>query len=164
MSIKFGTGVKVGGLEGLIKKLNSLGPDAIKPAVAKAAAHLKRVISVYPPQKTGRKQPFKTDKQRRFFFAALREGRIEVPYRRGQSPGSEALGRRWTIQFRDNGTSAVVGNNASYAPYVLDDEEQSHFHQEGGWKTYGQVAKQERPIIRDIMAARIGEWTNRRYG
>lgn len=150
--------VQVLGLDELLRKLGGFGLNAVRPAIAEIATHIKSVIATYPPQRPGRKQPFKTDKQRRFFFAALREGRIEVPYRRGQSPGSEAMGRRWTIQFRDNGLTAIVGNNASYVHVVHDSEEQSHFHQQGGWKTDRQIATQESRNAQRILSKHYQRW------
>lgn len=152
--------VRVEGLDALIRKLNSLGPRAIRPAIAEAATHVKGVIATYPPQRTGRRQHLKTARSRRFFFAALRDGRIEVPYRRGLSPGSEAMGRRWTIQFRNQGKTAIVSNDASYVSLVHGHTEQSHFHKEGGWKTDRQIADQEAKPVRRIFARHIAQWSN----
>lgn len=38
-------------------------------------------LAKYPPQ-SGKKQPFKSEKSRRFFFAALSDGSLTVPYHR----------------------------------------------------------------------------------
>lgn len=38
-------------------------------------------LAKYPPA-SGKKQPFKSDKSRRFFFAALADGSLQVPYHR----------------------------------------------------------------------------------
>lgn len=152
--------VRIEGLDALIRKLNSIGPQAYRPAIAEAATHVKGVIATYPPQRTGRRQPFKTAQSRRFFFAALRDGRIEVPYRRGTSPGSEAMGRRWTIQFRNQGKTAIVGNNASYVSLVHGHTEQSRFHKEGGWKTDRQIADQESREVKRIFSRHIARWSN----
>lgn len=150
--------VIIEGLDRLLKKLSKLGPQVYKPAIAEGAAHLKSVIATYPPQVLGRKQPPKTMRQRIFLIIAIAEGLIDFPYRRGRSPGSEALGRRWTIEFRDNGLTGIVGNNASYAWFVHDHAEQSEFHHESGWKTDREVAEQEADEVRNIMAAHIGRW------
>lgn len=150
--------VRIEGLDRVLKKLGRLGPKVYKPAIAEGAAHIKSVIAEYPPRQLGRKQPPKTMKQRIFLINAIKEGRIEVPYRRGRSPGSEAMGRRWTIQFRDDGKTAVVGNNASYVERVHDSDKQSAFHKDGGWKTDRQVADGEAQEVKEIMIRHIRAW------
>lgn len=146
--------VRVEGLDDLLRKLGKMGPGVYKPAIAEGAAHIKSVIATYPPARHGA-QPFKTVKQMRYFFYALANGLIEVPYKRGISPNSEALGRRWTIAFRDDGKTAVIGNNASYAQIVQDDKLQSNYHRVTGWKTDKQVAESEARELREIVARHI---------
>lgn len=150
--------IRVEGLDRVLKKLGRLGPAVYRPAIAEGAAHIKSVIAVYPPRQLGRKQPPKTLRQRLFLIWAFATGVLDFPYRRGRSPGSEALGRRWTIQFRDNGKTAVVGNNASYARYMHDPADQSYFHKEGGWKTSRQVADEEAREVYEIMIKHIQQW------
>lgn len=118
----------------------------IKTAIQAGGLYVKGKIAEYPPR-SSRPQPFKTDKSRRFFFAALKDGRIDVPYRRGQSPGSEKLGQSWTVRMVDNGMTAEVGTNVSYAKLVQKEGEQSHYHKVTGWKTDEQIVKQERSNV-----------------
>lgn len=151
--------VKIEGLDKLLKKLGKLGPPVYRPAIAEAATHIKNVIARYPPRILGRKQPPKTMRQLLFLIYAIREGIIDFPYRRGQSPGSEAMGRRWTIVFRDEGKTAVVGNNASYVRLLHDHDDQTEFHKGGGWKTDRQVAEQEAREVRIILARHIASWS-----
>jgi len=146
--------VRVEGLDKLLKKLGKMGPGVYKPAIAEGATHIKSVIATYPPARH-ESQPFKTLRQIRYFFYALKNGLIEVPYRRGLSPSSEALGRKWTVEFRDDGKTAVVGNNTSYGPLVQKDGVQSNYHRITGWKTDKQVAESEAKPLRDIMARHI---------
>lgn len=60
--------------------------------------HLRSKLAPYPPRSSRPQAHLWTRQQRREFFAKLRAGEIEVPYRRGQSPGSENLGKRWRIR------------------------------------------------------------------
>jgi hypothetical protein len=146
--------VRVEGLDKLLRKLGKMGPGVFRPAIAEAAAHIKSAIAKYPPVRHG-KQLFKTIKQRAWFFYALANGLIEVPYRRGLSPSSEALGRRWTVEFRDEGQTAVVGNNASYAKVVQESEDQSYYHKVTGWPTDKTVAEDEARAVREILVRHI---------
>ena len=107
-------------------------------------------------QRLWRPQPFKTDKQRRFFFAALREGRIEVPYRRTMT-----LGRRWTTEISGSGLDLVgrVGNNTSYGPFVMARADQAAYHA-GVWPLAEDVAEQATGdvlgIFTDAVQAALG--------
>lgn len=131
--------------------------EGVKAGIKAAALFIKGKAATYPPVRR-RKQPFKTDKQRRAFFAKLKDGEITVPYRRGSSPGSERLAQRWTIEARDGGLSAVVGNNASYAPLVQSAKAQSFYHK-GNWKTDAEIVKDHGPeaarIVRTTVIAHL---------
>lgn len=152
--------IDVVGEEDLIAKMS---PEkyrrAISTGLRAGAVHVKGKIAVYPPSPSGRSQPFKTDRQRRGFFAKLRSGEIEVPYRRGQSPNSEALGRRWTTGMA-RWNEAVVGNNASYGEIVQAKDKQSRFHGTTGWKTIEEVANNESDdVLRRVQGA-VKIWLN----
>jgi hypothetical protein len=90
-----------------------------------------------------------------FLRHAFEEGLIDSPYRRGRSAGSEGLGRKWTVEFRDEGKTAVVGNNASYARFVQGQSDQALYHQTTGWTTDKKVAKQEARAVYEILARHI---------
>lgn len=95
-----------------------------------------------------------TDKQRRYFFWALKQGMIEVPYRRGQSPGSEKFGTKWTVQTK--GFSTEIGNNASYASLLSGGEgEQSKYMAARGWRSLIEVAKEKLQDIEKVYNAWI---------
>lgn len=82
---------------------------------------------------------FKTDKQRRFVMASIREGRIKVPYVRGRGntlQGSQSLSQSYRVRLDDD--EAVLTSAASYAPYVVGDQ-QAQIHQ-GRWTTATQAA------------------------
>ncbi len=146
------TNIRVEGLDKLLKKLGKMGPQVYKPALAEAGAHIKSVMASYPAQMTGRKQPPKTLRQRLFLIYAIREGLISVPYRR-----TGGLGRRWTVEFRDNGLTAVVGNNAPQVRLMHAAGEQSRFHAAGGWKTDKQVVHDEARAVQEILARHVHE-------
>ena len=142
------------GLDKLVKKLDNLAQlKTVAAAIKAGALHIKGKIAKYPPRRDV-PQPFKSERQRRWFFAALRSGEIEVPYRRGQSPGSEALGRKWTVKTRDNGLTAIVGNNVSYGPFVQG-EQQASFMAARGWKTTDTVAQEEGDRVNELVAQAV---------
>lgn len=85
-------------------------------------------------------EPFQSDKQRRWFFAALRNKKIEVPYRRGQSPGSEKSEQKWYA--KSEGYNTKIGNIASYAMYLHGDE-QSKYMVRKGWRKLLEVAQEK---------------------
>lgn len=112
-------------------------------------------LKQYPINTAGAPQPFKSDKSRRYFFAALRRGEIEVPYRRGQSPGSETYAKRWYVEV--SGLTATIGNNASYARYLSHETEQSGYMAARGWRKLKEVAEEKLPDIIKIYEG----WTGR---
>ena len=133
-------------IKGKIAKLANILP----PIVKALALHLKGKIATYPPERHGpmiwSEDPEKRARQRRGFFAKLNAGEIEVPYRRGSSPGSETLGRKWTIE-EVGPFEAKIGNAASYGPFVQDPEKQSRYHQMTGWPTTQDVIDKEGPEV-----------------
>jgi hypothetical protein len=77
---------------------------------------------------------YKSERQRRFVMAMISQKKIKVPYVRGQGSGlkgSETLNRSFRVDLE--GDSAVLYSAASYAPYVIGDQ-QAEIHQ-GRWKT-----------------------------
>jgi hypothetical protein len=144
--------LRIEGLDKLLRKLDKMGPGVYKPALAEAGAHIKSVMAAYPPQITGRKQPPKTMRQRLFLIWAIAKGIITIPYRRGG-----ILGKRWTVEFRDGGKTAVVGNNTKGGKFVQGAADQSRFHAAGGWKTDKQVAKEEAGNVKEILARHVRE-------
>ena len=56
---------------------------------------------------------------------------------------SETLGRKWTTASRAGGLQQMIGNNASYAEFVHDEEKQAKIHGDRGWKTDEQVLREE---------------------
>ena len=140
--------IELQGMEAIVKKLESLNKPAVfRRPMTQSVAHLQRKIAKYPIGNQHRPQPFKTDKSRRYFFAALRSGDIEVPYKRGSSPGSEKLATSWTTNVSADGRMGTVGNDASYGPLVQDKARQTAYHKATGWSTVQDVAKKEAKMI-----------------
>jgi len=120
-----------------LKRLINL--QAYRHGMQAAAEHVKGQVATYPRVRRG-PQPFKTDKQRRGFFAKLKAGVIDVPYRRGISPSSQRLDTKWFVSMLSDLRASIV-NSATYATLVHDRRHQSRYHQETGWKTAQDVAE-----------------------
>jgi hypothetical protein len=93
-----------------------------------------QLIEDKPPRPAPGSMKFKSEKQRRFVMANIRRGAITVPYVRGKGSslkGSEALNRSYRVDLQ--GDEAVLQSAASYAPYVVGDQ-QADIHK-GRWNT-----------------------------
>jgi len=140
------------GLESIANLANTLrGNGWMVEAANEAARTLERNLSKYPPARR-RKQPFKTAKQRRFFFAALADGRIRVPYQR-----TGRLGRSWRagVTMTGGGLTLTVGNTTAYAPYVQGSQ-QSGYHR-GNWKTVSELSQNEERIVVSIFDKQVDQ-------
>ncbi len=143
--------IKVEGLDKLVNRLRKVGSLAgVRAAIRGAAIHVLNRMKEYPVARHA-PQPFVSDRQRRGFFYHLRKGDIEVPYRRAQSPKSESLKHRWARKTEDDGLTEVVGNNASYARLVQDEEKQTRYHKTTGWATVQSVMKDERDLVTGMI-------------
>lgn len=149
--------IRIEGIGPLLKKIRSIAElQPVIGAIKAAALHLKGKLAVYPEQKRLTRAsvygtPFKSDKQRRYFFWALRKGEIEVPYRRGESPGSQTFGRRWTVRTSNRGLTAEVGNNVSYGPLLMDKQKQSKYHAMVGWRTVEDIQAEETDTVMQFV-------------
>ena len=125
---------------------------SIVPALTAAADHVKGKIAQYPPDANAhRPQPFKTAKSRAFFFWALSKGMIEVPYRRGQSPGSQDHGQKWSVYSNKSGLKQIIGNNTSYGPLLQDPNQQTDYHKKTGWKDTDTVVDEEEETVLKML-------------
>ena len=146
----------VSGLDPIIAKLEGLDdPSVFRRPMNQSVLHLHNKVAAYPSGNQHRPQPFKTDKSRRYFFAALKRGEIEVPYRRGQSPMSETLGKKWTRRINQSDLSFIIGNNVSYGLYVQDRDNQAHIHKKIGWITIQDVVEQEEETVVRFVKAEV---------
>ena len=144
-----GVEIKIEGLNELIKKLDDLGKlDKVKAGIKGAALDLRGILSKYPARKhipISAVGGWASEKQRRWFFANLREGKIKIPYSR-----TNALKNRWTTKFEDAGFTAIVGNNTPYGPFVMGDK-QTKMMQMIDWKTVDTIAKEETKRIQEYV-------------
>lgn len=156
--------IKIEGMDELLAKIKTL--QELKPVIAAmkaAAVYVKGKAATYPERKTITRasvygSSFKSVKQRRYFFWALRTGRIEVPYRRGMSPGSQAFGRRWTIAAQNNGLTQTIGNNAGYGPYLMDPAKQTAYAKAMGWQTTQAIADDAAPTVMNYLREYIDRY------
>lgn len=137
-----GIKVKITGLDELQRKLGADFRPAMRGATRAIAAEVQGVIAPYPKES-------EANKARAFgsAFSISTRKAANRWYERGYGPrwarkdggvggtkSSETLGRRWGIK-RSGRIGAVLGNIASYAPFVHSDEKQAKFHGRRGWVT-----------------------------
>ena len=139
--------IRVEGAEELIAKLTKLEQmTRVKAVIAGQARFLQAKLREYP-RKAPMANPLirSNDRVRRGYFYHLRHGNITVPYQRG-GPSSEKLGARWTVETRNTGWTAVVGNNASYAQLVQGPRQTAQ-HIASGWLNVDTAARVYGPRI-----------------
>lgn len=134
-------GVEVQGMVEIKKRLEKL-PEAVQDAVVDDVT--KYYLNVfrdsqpapnYVTRTAAYGVPFFTPRQRRWFFAALRDGTIEVPYRR-----TGGLRKSWR-QVGEGARSFIV-NDAEGAQFVVDDEMQSRHERMVGWFRVNELMEQ----------------------
>lgn len=79
------------------------------------------------PSQTNKPQPFKTDRQRRWFFWALYSGLITVPYHR-----TGRLANSWRAE-RVGLAEWIVANSAEYSSLVIGQGQQAKYHEDNWW-------------------------------
>lgn len=145
--------VKAQGIEIVPKRLQDFDSDIPKVGAGIIYGRMfaaKNRITKYPPIMRGRSQPFRTEKSRRFFFWAMREGLIQVPYQRTgtymrawrltRNPSRMAKSDGYTLSARatqrGKDYTALVGGNAA-------GEGQAAFHKDGGWGLAQAIIEEE---------------------
>lgn len=142
--------VHIDGLEELIEKLTWMDdPTPLRRAMTKSTAHLQNNIAEYPSSSNANSPGSGYSWYERGFGTRTRTGRAY--------PTSETLGRRWTSEVSANGRKGVVGNNASYGPYVQSEEKQAGFHKRRGWQTDVSIADKEGDKVVAFFEAEIDE-------
>lgn len=130
--------LRVEGLKELEHKLSKLDgnlPKVLGNVALAVGQEVRRVARTYPKQNhtiASEMFSFESDKQRRWFFANLREGKIQVPYKR-----SNKLKNNW--ELTSEGTKAVVENAVPYAPFVHGPERQTAMMAAIGWPTTQEI-------------------------
>ena len=120
----------------LLTNIRTIFESLSEPMLVGLATEMQDMLSSQKPapprQGSGN---FVSDKQRKFVMAAIRNGEIDVPYKRGVSPGSQRMNRSFKIKKAPSAVS--VTNSASYWKYVIGNQ-QASIHQ-GRWTTVDKV-------------------------
>jgi hypothetical protein len=142
--------VKMGRIPALLQKLAKM--QGFKTGTKAAFVHLKGKIAKYPPRRSRPQAQFWTKEQRQGFFYHLRNGNIQVPWRRGLSPKSERLAQRWELS--GEGFGMTLGNKTSYANLV-NGRKQTDYHKITGHKKVETVIAEERQPMRRIIFTEV---------
>ena len=136
----------------LVAKLEKMPFEVADTVVGEVQDYLLNVLrsDQPPPKYVTRKAAygvsFFTPKQRRWFFASLADGSINVPYQRTQG-----LSKGW--QIVDRGIAGYIVNPTPGAKFVVGDGTQSRHEKMVGWKTVGQQIKDRAGKIAKIVDA-----------
>ncbi len=129
-----GATVRIVGLDDLQRRLGADFKPAMRGATRAIALEIQGEIAPYPPS-TEANRPRSSLATRRALPWYERGYGTRWHRRDGTVGGrktSETLGRRWGIK-RSGGTGAVLGNIASYSPYVHSHDKRAKFHKRRGW-------------------------------
>lgn len=126
--------IDVTDLEAKLAKLNTADfARTVADAVDRGA--LQPALRNAPPARHAR-QPFKSTKQRRAFFAMLRRGQIRVPYVR---TGTATNMAKWPISYTADGLSR--SGAFPYADLLRTRGKQAAYHA-GNWKDLDSIAQE----------------------
>jgi hypothetical protein len=92
-------------------------------------------------------------KQRAWYHWARKKDGLDLKYKRNVDPWSQKSSVSWAVQKTDGG--AIVGNPATYAPWIYSHEYQQPMHAATGWTTDKQAADavfREGLVARHVMA------------
>ena len=112
------------GMKKLTRKLDTLAKlKGAKRGLKAGAVHVKGKIAQYPPSTTANSPGNPTGRwyERGYGPRWLRKRKGGV----GGRKTSETLGRKWATRSLNSGLTQMIGNNASYAEFVHDAEEQA---------------------------------------
>jgi hypothetical protein len=143
------------GVEELRGKLSQLGGLASDTVTDDVSAYMKNVMQSSQPspnyitrtQAYG--QPFQSDRQRRWFYAALADGTLNVPYSRTQE-----MRNSWQV-IGAGGQNAMLVNDAPGAAYVMGDNTQANQPRLVGWKTVKQVVSDHMSGVMRVADAAV---------
>jgi hypothetical protein len=138
------------GMDELVRKLDTIAKlKGAKRGLKAGAVHVRGKIAQYPPSTMANSPTNPTGRwyERSFGPRWLRKRSGTI----GGRKTSERLDAKWAQRSRDSGLTQVIGNNASYAKYVHDAEEQAGFHGRRGWKTDAQVLRDEGDTVLEFI-------------
>jgi len=126
--------VDVKGLPELRAKQEKLPLEARNTITDEVNKDILNVMKAYEPYKHITMQQayggFISTKQRKWFFAALANGDVQIGNHRTQK-----LSKGWKIEGK--GYESMIVNQTPYAAYVMDDQYQANLPGYEGWKTVG---------------------------
>ena len=121
--------------------------DTVTDDVAK---YMLNVLRAYPPYRKVTREsvygaPFQSDKQRRWFFAALNDGSLQLPYKRTQQ-----LSNGW--QIVGEGAKTILVNEVPHAKYAYGG---NRLLGAIGWKRLEQIVSERKAKIQEIIKAAV---------
>ena len=154
-------------LEAALKQVGDAALRIMQAAMDETLSYLHQELPPYPAGNAGRRPKiypraykrtgqrylsgFKTLKQQRFFFWAMRAGVLSVPYRRTGTLQREITTR--SVAAAD-GVTGYIGSNLGYAPFVIgDDAQQAPIHQGRWWQLRAEVEKNLNDAARVLEVA-----------
>jgi hypothetical protein len=146
--------IEVEGIKALEAKLNKLRDvgAAVGPAFLTSGYEVRDWVKQYPPSGIANapKAPGRWYERGYGSKYARRDGTVT-----GRKT-SEMLNRSWSMTHTTtaHGVEVRIGNRASYARYVHDEERQAGFHAARGWRTaQAAIRKFESVIVKRISDA-----------
>lgn len=126
------------------------GTDILGAAFSRIQRPLEDALKTYPPQ-SHKPQPFKTARQRKYFFWALRTGKLQVPYRR-----REDIKRKWRARMDLRGAEVTLNttNTSDHADGVIG-KKQWRYHQ-GTWTPAHVTVKKFEPFVQTAVREEVG--------
>lgn len=154
--------VTVTGMEDMGDRLTRFEEQVVSPALTRICDMLVDEYKKYPDEKrVTRKQAFGgngffSDKQRRWFFANLRSGELELPYNR-----TRRFERSWNVSSVSN-TEKTIKNAAPYSGFVMGGAEdktgQSRMQKLIGWKKVTEIMTEKLEEMRQIFNEIVEKW------
>jgi hypothetical protein len=133
--------VTIKGMDKLLRKLKTVEElRGARRGLQAGAVHIKDIFRKYPPETAANASQNPSGRWYERGYGP-RWRRKDDSW--GGRQTSETLSKKWAISERAGGLQQVIGNNASYAPYVHDADEQAKFHGDRGWKTDKEVIEEE---------------------
>lgn len=141
--------IEIKGLDKLKWKMQGVMP-AVKVGIKAGTLHVKGKVAIYP-KATIANDP---SQQRWYERGWGSKWHLKSGGWHGKK-SSEMLGKKWTIEIRNDGLTGVIGNNVSYGPYVQSPDKQASALKKIGWKTTEEVAEEEKETVLNGIKAQV---------
>jgi hypothetical protein len=141
--------ITITGIPELMSKLGNVGAIAtLRPPMQRGVFRLLAGMAKAPPPiPAGLWAATTTPKQKRYFFAALKRGKV--------STSRTGSARKWTTNVSESasGIVGVIGNNANHAPWVWSSSFQAKMHKDRWPTDQGVMDKEQGAIVADFENA-----------